>query len=239
MQEPGESSSSGTALAPTAPALALAPIDAARAARLRALAARLSAAAAGGDNAAPVAIVAVTGRDSAWHAESQRLAEWLCGGGAAPRGAVVVAAPTFAVVLAPVLTRAPPPQQQQQQEGREQQQQHDEKQQQQQQQKPSGTVRASFDTSSSGSGNGGSDRQTIDSALAAAAAASVEGHEPKPAALAQLLAGHRVAMPLGLEVAGGALRPLEPRPTLARWPLIAALAGAPGGDALRALFEVR
>ena len=204
-----------------------------------------------------MAIVAVTGWDSAWHAESAALLDWLCGG-AAPRGAFAVVAPAKAAVLAPAARRSKPRAssdagecgsggggagaqhapngsggsaaatpaavdtladglaaactvsagaKEQQQGGKEEDEDQDEK--------VLEFYRLVFGSSSGG--DGGAESSSVGGA---AAARPQRARRRRP----------RLAIPLGWEVAGGALRPVDGAGALARWPLAQAveeLAGAP------------
>jgi len=192
-------------------------------------ASRQAAAGGGGERGVKTAIVAVSGWDSCWHAESAALLRWLCGGAAPPPDAFAVITADSAAVLAPAIRKP-----------------------------------------SSGGGGGGDKQQKQQmqqcsaqlAAAAAAAAAAAPAAAEKAAAAAsdnpgsqpadfdpKLLTFHklllrsgaqRVAVPLGWEVAGGALRRVGGEGALGRWPLVQALPSLGAeGQLLHARFEVR
>jgi hypothetical protein len=198
-----------------------APVDAARLALLQRLAARLAGAGrgdadapdgggGGGGGSGAVAIVAVAGWDSCWHAESAALLDWLCGG-AAPPGALAVVTAGTAAVLAPAAASGGGG-------GR----------------SSGGGSESSMADGQAANAAGAADEDDDDAARAALAA------DPKVAAFRAALAaagGARVAVPLGWEVAGGALRRPAAAALLARWPLVQALQAVDRAP-MAARFEV-
>ncbi|KIY91642.1 hypothetical protein MNEG_16322 [Monoraphidium neglectum] len=179
---------------------------------------------AGDSGGAPVAIVAVSGWDSCWHAESSAFLDWLCGGAApADTLAVVTAAAAAVLCPAPAPARAA---------------------------NGAGGYTAARPRQRRGSrGDPTADCQDLSEEAALAALAA----DPKVSAFRRLLAAAgagaapRLAAPLGWEVAGGALRRAGTCDVadggdcggggpLARWPLVQAVE-ALEGDALPGRFE--
>lgn len=226
-------------------ALAEAPVDAQRVRLVQQLASQLS------RSGCPTAIVAVTGWDSCWHAESEAFLSWLCGGSAPPDTFAVITSSCASVLTPRPVACAPPPPssgggllnitcQKQLWEVMEQQQHHHHMQEHHHQQQLWPGTGANGGSTCAGAAAGADVDSAINNLSEDDARAALEA-DPKVRAFRQLLATagvERIAVPMGWEVAAGQLRHVAGMELLGRWPLVQALQALDGAP-LQERFEVR